>query len=198
MSHTFTVPGQAFRPQFPGGTSIILDLMGLNFESAARTSGVTRVGPLQIQPNLGRARLIGWALTLRVAIRKGTAANIGGRSPMAYMKFGTLLAGITLNAGLNDLTAATLPSDFTTFTEVWDPNQDCGPTLSSTSDNPLDYKPIGVIYMLPAPILIQTEEQLQFVLIMTPSAGGQATANVTGVGPQVRFAQYTLIYETVK
>lgn len=198
MSHTFTVPGQAFRPQVTGGLSIILDTIdptGL-FIDAGRTSGITRVSPLQLQPNLGRARLIGWSLNLSVGIRK--QVNVGGGTPYAYAKFGTLLAGITRNAGLSDSLAAILPNDFTTFTEVWNPNEDCGPVLNTTSNNPLDYKPVGILYMLPAPILVQTEEQLQFVLIMTPSAIGVNSGRVPSCGVQVRFASYTLIYETAR
>lgn len=200
------VPGQ-----FPGQTASSFMVM----TNTPIVGGTVGVGPTSVrssamrgvdlvtQPTLSQGwQLIGWSLRLRVATFFPDSL---GEKPQPYAKFGQLLAGVAINANIptRQTSPTILPADLSTFTEVWDPNDDCGPILRAESSDETVYMPLAVTYIFPGgPIPIEPGTQLQFALFMLPSLVGAVPsigsalpgAATTVLGPVIRSAAFAVMY----
>lgn len=190
------LPGIKFPSAIING-AVLLDLAQGGGNGANRTSGATLTQTINTHPTQsGKWRILGWSGRVRVGITMGN--NPLGSDYQMWAKFGTLVAGLAIDASMPNSASAVLPSDLSTFTDIWDPNVDPGPIVGLTNLFPeTDFLPIGKTYIFPSPITIPVGAQLQFALILTPSLIGMTPA-VSLAGPILRAADFSLLYEQVQ
>jgi hypothetical protein len=190
-----SLPGTSFSPQFAAGppTGVIYDIVP-GISRGAYTTGATRVATINTSPTLSAHwSVLGWSARLLAAFIKIDAAST---NVDAYGRWGTLKAGLGIDANLSNASKPVTPTDLSTFTEIWDPNTQDAPVLSSgVSQDDTAYLPIGETFMFPAPIKVNPGATLQFALILTPSLLGLTPFNLTALGLQIRSADFTLLYQ---
>lgn len=190
-----SLPGTKFPIEALSGRFVLTDYTDLG-SPGMWTDGKVRVADLASNPPLSsRWEIIGW--TARIFVGMSRTPDPGGTILPVWGKFGILLAGLAVNASLSNAEGSPvpLPSDMSTFTEVWNPNEDPGPVVNTNSFGTTTYptKPIAATFIFPSPVVVPAGAQLQFALIMLPSlAGGYPGMSV---GPHVESADFTLLYD---
>jgi hypothetical protein len=196
---------QAIGGSFPRvdgvGTYVILDATDLTLagvvHDVGRTVGDVRTSQPLAQPTLTqRWTLLGWSIRLQIGYRNGPPAPPSMQNYWGTL--GDLWAGVAINGSLKDAGGvistgptvrrkgeASLPQDLSTFAKVW--TKDDPILRADGSADPS--QPVGLTYMLPAPLPIRPGDTMQMALIWTSSVlGGFVVLKVPS-------CDYTILYD---
>lgn len=184
------------------GPTVIFEV-GANI-GAGRTVGAVRGRTIPERPALNEEwTILGWTLRTKIGC---FAQNLAaGAGQPTFAKFGDLWAGLIIGPAVPDAgrgTAGTLPiaaggaalpQDLSTFQKVFDGSTDALPQVTDFAGGFIG-RPIGVTYVLPAPIVVRTSDpgELQFLLVFTP------TVSLGRVQFGVKEASFTIIYDEAR
>lgn len=170
------------------------------------SAGAIRVAPIAPGPSLSSTwTIIGWTIRLRVAF---SIAAIPPSLTGLWARFGDLWAGLAIDSPLqnqngngpaNNGLSVGLPSDLSSFTKVWTPDEPIryAPWQSNAfNDTPRvraqDCQIMGTTFMLPSPVNVPPGTAMQMVLLLTPWLGPYNGNLLVFV---VQSCDFTVLYE---